>query len=109
MANLASSLSTRANAGQTLIGPRAFAAVEESVETARVGEFDLQGFARPVTAYEVLRRSSERSIREPGSSIGRTCTRKRLRHGRIDRLRPVELPQPSNVSPFLEATTGGIE
>ena len=31
--NLASRLSTRAAAGQTLIGPRVFAAVEETVET----------------------------------------------------------------------------
>jgi class 3 adenylate cyclase len=55
VANLASRLSTKANGGQTLIGPRVFAAVEGTVETARVGELDLQGFARPVTAYEVLR------------------------------------------------------
>jgi adenylate cyclase len=53
--NLASRLSTKANGGQSLIGPRVFAAVEESVETASVGELDLQGFARPVAAYEVLR------------------------------------------------------
>ena len=53
--NLASRLSTNANGGQTLIGPRVFAAVDESVETASVGELDLQGFARPVAAYEVLR------------------------------------------------------
>jgi class 3 adenylate cyclase len=54
VANLASRLSTRANGGQTLIGPRVFAAVEETVETARVGDLELQGFARPVMAYEVL-------------------------------------------------------
>jgi class 3 adenylate cyclase len=55
VANLASRLSTNADGGQTLIGPRAFAAVEAVVETACVGELDLQGFARPVPAYEVLR------------------------------------------------------
>jgi class 3 adenylate cyclase len=54
--NLASRLSTHAGGGQTLIGQRVFAAVEEAVPTARVGELDLQGFARPVVAYEVLRR-----------------------------------------------------
>jgi adenylate cyclase len=53
--NLASRLSTNANGGQILIGPRAFAAVEEAIETAPVGELNLQGFARPVAAYEVLR------------------------------------------------------
>jgi class 3 adenylate cyclase len=53
--NLASRLSTHADGGQILIGPRVFAAVEEAVATARVGELDLQGFARPVVAYEVLR------------------------------------------------------
>ena len=55
MTNLASRLSTHAAGGQTLIGQRTFAAVEAAVETAPVGELDLQGFARPVVAYEVLR------------------------------------------------------
>jgi class 3 adenylate cyclase len=52
--NLASRLSTRASAGQILIGQRVFAAVEETVETAPVGNLDLKGFGRPVAAYEVL-------------------------------------------------------
>jgi class 3 adenylate cyclase/putative methionine-R-sulfoxide reductase with GAF domain len=51
--NLASRLSTHARAGQTLIGPRLFAAVDEAVETAPVGDLDLRGFGRAVTAYEV--------------------------------------------------------
>jgi class 3 adenylate cyclase/putative methionine-R-sulfoxide reductase with GAF domain len=55
VANLASRLSSKANGGQILIGPRVFAAVEEAAETACVGELDLQGFVRPVVAYEVLR------------------------------------------------------
>jgi class 3 adenylate cyclase len=53
VANLASRLSTRAAAGQILIGQRVFAAVEDSVETAPAGELDLKGFGRPVAAYEV--------------------------------------------------------
>jgi class 3 adenylate cyclase len=53
VANLASRLSTRARAGQILIGQRVFAAVEESVEAAPVGELRLEGFGRPVPAYEV--------------------------------------------------------
>jgi adenylate cyclase len=51
--NLASRLSTEAAAGQILIGQRAFAAVEEAVDTAPAGELDLKGFARPVSAHEV--------------------------------------------------------
>ena len=54
VANLASRLSTRAAGGQILIGPRLFAAVEETVETAPAGKLELKGFARPVGAYEVL-------------------------------------------------------
>ena len=52
--NLASRLSTRATAGQILIGQRVFAAVEEMVETTPAGNLDLKGFGRPVAAYEVL-------------------------------------------------------
>jgi class 3 adenylate cyclase len=51
--SLASRLSTRATSGQTLIAQRVYAAVEERVEAASVGEFELKGFARPVPAYEV--------------------------------------------------------
>jgi class 3 adenylate cyclase len=53
VANLASRLSTRAAAGQILIGQRLFAAVEDTVETAPAGNLELKGFARPVAAYEV--------------------------------------------------------
>jgi class 3 adenylate cyclase len=51
--NLASRLSTRAEAGQTLISQRVFAAVEEVVDAQPVGEIELKGFGRPVAAYEV--------------------------------------------------------
>jgi class 3 adenylate cyclase len=51
--NLASRLSTFAAAGQTLIGPRVFAAVEEIVHATPVGELDLRGFSRPIPTYEV--------------------------------------------------------
>jgi class 3 adenylate cyclase len=56
VANLASRLSTHAAAGQTLVGPRAYAAVESEIETRAVGRIDLKGFGRPIEAYE-LRRS----------------------------------------------------
>jgi len=51
--NLASRLSTRAAAGQILIGQRVFGAVEELVEAAPVGELELKGFGRPISAYEL--------------------------------------------------------
>jgi class 3 adenylate cyclase len=51
--NLASRLSTAALPGQVLIGQRLYAAVEEAVDTAPVGELELKGFDRPVTAYEI--------------------------------------------------------
>jgi class 3 adenylate cyclase/putative methionine-R-sulfoxide reductase with GAF domain len=54
VANVASRLSTQAAAGQILIGPRIFAAVEEKVETAPAGRLELKGFARAVAAYDVL-------------------------------------------------------
>jgi class 3 adenylate cyclase len=54
VANLASRLSTRATAGQILIGRHVYAAVDEAVETAPAGKLELKGFARPVAAYEVL-------------------------------------------------------
>jgi class 3 adenylate cyclase len=51
--NLASRLSTRAAGGQILIGQRVFATLEETVDAASVGELELKGFGRPVSAYEV--------------------------------------------------------
>ena len=51
--NLASRLSTHAEAGQILIGQRLHAAVEEAVDATPVGELELKGFGRPVAAYEV--------------------------------------------------------
>jgi adenylate cyclase len=51
--NLASRLSTEASAGQILIGQRAFAAVDEAVETVAAGTRDLKGFGRPVAVHEV--------------------------------------------------------
>jgi adenylate cyclase len=51
--NLASRLSTQAEAGQTLISQRLLAAVEDAAEAAPVGDVELKGFARPVAAYEL--------------------------------------------------------
>lgn len=52
--NLAARLSTRASPRQILVGPRIYAAVEDDVEAAAIGEIELKGFGRQVTAYEVL-------------------------------------------------------
>ena len=51
--NLASRLSTHAQAAQTLISQRVLAAVEDTVDAQPVGELELKGFGRPVAAYEV--------------------------------------------------------
>jgi class 3 adenylate cyclase len=51
--NLASRLSSSAAAGQILVGQRVFAAIDDDVPTARVGDLELKGFARPVPAYEI--------------------------------------------------------
>jgi class 3 adenylate cyclase len=51
--NVAARLSTRAAAGQILVGPRVFGAVEDAVDAAPVGELELKGFGRPIAAYEV--------------------------------------------------------
>ncbi len=53
VANLASRLSSHATAGQILIGPHVFAAVEENVDTEPAGRLELKGFGRPVEAYAV--------------------------------------------------------
>ncbi len=53
--NLASRLCDAASDGEILISQRAFAAIEHLVEAELVGELTLKGFARPVTAYRVLR------------------------------------------------------
>jgi adenylate cyclase len=51
--NLASRLSSRADAGQILISQRVYAAVDEKIDAEPVGEIELKGFRDPVGAYEV--------------------------------------------------------
>ena len=59
------------SAGQTLIGPRVFAAVEEAVLTEPVGNLELQGFGKPVAAYEVRgpREGDGRRSSAPGDTV----------------------------------------
>jgi adenylate cyclase len=51
---MASRLSSDARAGQILLNRRAFAAVQDLVVGASVGDLTLKGFSRPVRAFEVL-------------------------------------------------------
>jgi adenylate cyclase len=60
--SLAARLSSNAEAGQILIGPRVFGAVEDTVDAVHFGELDLKGFGRPITTFEI------RGLREPGAA-----------------------------------------
>lgn len=51
--NLAARLCGEAKAGQTLVSRRVFSAVEDRVEAEHVGELELRGFRRPISAYAV--------------------------------------------------------
>jgi adenylate cyclase len=53
--NLAARLSTQAAPHQILIGPRIYAALEDTIEASPVGEVQLKGFARPISTYQVQR------------------------------------------------------
>jgi adenylate cyclase len=51
--NLAARLCAEAQGGQILVSQRVYAAVEALVEAEPLGEFELKGFHRPVTVYNV--------------------------------------------------------
>jgi adenylate cyclase len=53
VSNLASRLYDEADDGEILLSQRAFAAIEDLVETEPAGDLTLKGFIRPVTAYRV--------------------------------------------------------
>ncbi len=55
MPNLSARLCGEAKPGQILISQRVFGAVEEMIESEKVGDLTLKGFSRPVPAYNVLR------------------------------------------------------
>lgn len=52
--NLASRLADEATAGQILIAQRLYAEIEDEIDVEPAGEFTLKGFARPVTAFDVV-------------------------------------------------------
>jgi adenylate cyclase len=53
-ANLAARLCGEARAGPILISRRLFGALESVVDVEPLGELTLKGFARPVSAFNVL-------------------------------------------------------
>jgi class 3 adenylate cyclase len=53
--NLAARLSDKASAGQILLSQRAHAVLEDRIEASLVAELHVEGFARPVQAFELLR------------------------------------------------------
>jgi adenylate cyclase len=53
--NLASRLCAEATDGEIFISQRALASLDGLVEAEPLGDLVLKGFARPVTAYRVLR------------------------------------------------------
>jgi class 3 adenylate cyclase len=54
VSNVAPRLCDEAKPGQILISPRVLMKVENAVEVEPVGEFELKGIRRPLTAYNVL-------------------------------------------------------
>jgi adenylate cyclase len=56
--NLASRLCGEARPGQTLVSQRLLRAMEELIEAEPVGELNLKGFRRAISAYNVLRLKS---------------------------------------------------
>ena len=55
MTNLAARLCGEAQPGQTLISQRVLASVEDIAEVEPVGELQLKGFLKPVSAYNLIR------------------------------------------------------
>ena len=54
VSNVASRLCDEAKPGQILISPRVLTKVENAVKVEPVGEFELKGIRRPMTAYNVI-------------------------------------------------------
>jgi class 3 adenylate cyclase len=54
VSNVASRMCDEAKPGQILITPRVLLAIESAVTVETVGDFELKGIRRPVTAYNVL-------------------------------------------------------
>ncbi len=59
--NLASRLSSEARAGQVLVSQRVYAAVEGLVDAEPLGELNIRGLAKPVSAFNITRSRSSGS------------------------------------------------
>jgi adenylate cyclase len=53
--NLAARLCAEAKAGQTLVGRRVLAAIEDVAQAESLGEMNLKGFAKPVSVHNLIR------------------------------------------------------
>jgi class 3 adenylate cyclase len=58
VSNVASRLCDEAKPGQILISPRVRQAVENAITVESIGEFELKGIRRPMTAYNVIASST---------------------------------------------------
>jgi class 3 adenylate cyclase len=65
--NLASRLCDEAQAGQVLLDPRAWAAVEDVLVAEPIGPLTLKGFHRPMSAFNLLAEKTEAAKVSPGA------------------------------------------
>jgi adenylate cyclase len=65
--NLASRLCGSARPGQIVIAQPVYARVESNVEAAPLGELELKGFNRPMTAYQILSWRGVQATRQPAT------------------------------------------
>jgi DNA-binding response OmpR family regulator len=63
--NLAARLADEATGGQVLIAQRLYAEIEQDIEVEPAGEFALNGFRRPVAAFDVV------AVRSPTAELSR--------------------------------------
>jgi adenylate cyclase len=65
--NLASRLCGSARPGQIVVAQQVYARVESNVEAAPLGELELKGFSRPMTAYQILSWRGVQATRQPAT------------------------------------------
>ena len=74
--NLASRLADEAAGGQVLLAQRLYAEIEDDVEVEPAGEFSLEGFGRPLTAFNVLAVRAQAAEASGASRPGRASVRR---------------------------------
>ena len=105
--NLASRLSTHASAGQILVGPRVFAAVEETVNTEAVGSLDLEGVRQANPRVRSSRALTQLTSRRSGGQNVVTTGAARFERGAAKTLRTSTRRARRRASAFFEAGTPG--